>query len=92
MKKMYFIKWCWSKFVAYVKSWDRWMWGWLVTCAWGPDAVTERATNPNSFYCFMIFALVFWVGYGVIYTGIKRLYQKFVDEQERIVDHLKNAG
>lgn len=92
MKLLYFIKWCWNNFVATVKSWDQWMWGWMITCGWGPTAFMNRVESPESFHYFMIFVLVFWVAYGFIYTGIKRLYRKFQDEQERMVEHLKDIG
>jgi len=92
MKKTYFIKWLWNKFVAEVKGWDRWSWAWMVTCGWGTNAIMYREENPNTFKYFVIAALVFWVGYGLIYTGIKQAYSKFQEEQAKMLDHLKDIG
>jgi putative Mn2+ efflux pump MntP len=92
MKYVYFIKWLGKKIVTNVKSWDRWMYGWLITCAWGPTAFAEKENYPNSFNYFITFVLVFWVGYGLIYTSIKNAYRKFQEEQDRIVSHLKDVG
>jgi hypothetical protein len=92
MKYVYFIKWLGKKIVINVKGWDRWMYGWLITCAWGPTAFAEKENYPNSFNYFITFVLVFWVGYGLIYTSIKNAYHKFQKEQDRIVNHLKDVG
>lgn len=92
MKIVYFIKWLYSKAVNEVKRWDRWHWSWMVTCGWGTNAIMFRDQNPNNFFAFLIFVSVFWIGYGIVYTGIKTAYRKFQEEQTRIVDHLKDIG
>ena len=92
MKFWYFIKWCWNKLIAETKGWNHWMWAWIVTCGWGPTAFMNKETNPDNFYAFVLFLFLFWVLYGFVYTGIKRLYRKFQDEQQRMVDHLKDVG
>jgi hypothetical protein len=89
MKQIYFIKWLFNSIVTNIKSWDRWMWGWLITCAWGPTAIMDRVEVPASYNLFVMFVLLFWVVYGLIYTRTKNAYKKFQDEQARIVDHLK---
>jgi putative Mn2+ efflux pump MntP len=89
MKQLYFIKWCYNNIITNIKSWDRWMWGWFVTCGWGPTAVMDREMLPTSYHLFILFVLIFWVGYGLVYTGIKRAYKKFQEEQERMIEHLK---
>jgi len=68
------------------------MWGWFVTCAWGPTAIMDRAEVPASYHLFVLFVLVFWIGYGLVYTGIKRAYKRFQAEQEKMVEHLKDIG
>jgi hypothetical protein len=92
MKHLYFIKWCLKGIWENIKSWDVWMWGWFVTCAWGPTAIMDRADMPTSYHLFMIFVFVFWVGYGLIYTGIRRAYNRFQEEQEKMIEHLKDVG
>ena len=92
MKNVYFIKWLWSKSVAEVKSWDRWSWGWMFTCGIGTNAIMYREQNPNMFYGFLIVAAVFWIGYGMVYTGVKNAYRKFQEEQAKMLDHLKDIG
>jgi putative Mn2+ efflux pump MntP len=92
MKQLYFIKWCVKGAWENIKNWDVWMWGWFVTCAWGPTAIMNRAESPAAFDGFMFFVLLFWIGYGVIYTGIKNAYKKFQNEQAQIVNHLKDVG
>ena len=92
MKYLYFIKWCFKGILENIKGWDRWMWGWMITCSWGPTAVIDRAEVPTSYNLFILFVFVFWVGYGLVYTGIKRAYQKFQEEQARMVEHLKDIG
>ena len=92
MKFLYFIKWCWNKIVAETKSFDRWMWAWVVTCAWGPQAFMNREADPTSYNLFVMFVFIFWGLYGFVYTGIKRLYKKFQEEQEQMVNHLKDIG
>jgi hypothetical protein len=92
MKYLYFIKWCAKSIWTSIKSWDVWMWGWFVTCAWGPSAVMNRAEVPASYNLFILFVFVFWFGYGLIYTGIKRAYKRFQEEQEKMVNHLKDMG
>ena len=91
MKKLYFIKWLWNKFVTEVKGWDRWSWAWMITCGWGTNAIMYRDQNPNVFHGFLVFVAVFWIGYGFIYTGIKKLYYKFQEEQDKMLEHLKDA-
>ena len=88
MKQLYFIKWCLNGILENIKSWDRWMWGWMITCAWGPTAFLQREHYPNSFNYFIAFVLIFWFGYGVVYTNIKSAWIKFNDEQNKIIDHL----
>jgi hypothetical protein len=92
MKYLYFIKWCAKGIWENIKSWDIWMWGWFVTCAWGPSAIMNRAEVPDSYFAFVLFAFVFWFGYGLVYTGIKRAYKRFQEEQEKMVEHLKDVG
>ena len=92
MKIWYFVKWGWAKLVNHVKSWDHWMWAWMITCGWGPTAFLYRSEYPNSWNLFVALALIFWGLYGVVYTGIKRAYNKFLAEQERMVEHLKDMG
>ena len=48
------------KIIANVKSWDRWMYGWLITCAWGPTAFAEKENYPNSFNYFSSCSLYFF--------------------------------
>jgi hypothetical protein len=92
MKQLYFIKWLFNSVVANIKSWDQWMWGWFITCGWGPTAIMNRTEVPTSYNLFMIFVFVFWDGYGLIYTGIKNAYKRFQEEQEKMVEHLKDLG
>lgn len=90
MKQLYFIKWCFKGISEKIKSMDRWMWAWAITCGWGPNAVIERTEFPTSYNLFMVFVFVFWIGYGLIYTGIKNAYQKFQEEQVRTFQYLKD--
>ena len=92
MKKAYFIKWLWNKIVAEVKRWDRWQWGWIATCSIGTNAIMFRDQNPNYFIFVVTVAAVFWIGYGLIYTSIKTAYRKFQEEQNKMLDHLKDVG
>ena len=92
MKQLYFIKWLFKGVINNIKSWDRWMWGWFITCGWGPTAIMNRAEVPASYHFFILFVLIFWVGYDVVYTGIKHAYQKFQEEQERMIEHLKDIS
>ena len=92
MKNVYFIKWLWSKLVAEIKRWDRWQWAWMFTCMVGTNAIMHRDENPNVFFAFLIFVAVFWVGYGIVYTSIKKAYRKFREEQEKMLEHLKDIG
>lgn len=88
MKQLYFIKWCFNSILENLKGWDRWMWGWMITCAWGPTAIMNKDKLPDSYNSFILFVFVFWVGYGLVYTGIKRAYKQFQEEQNKILDHL----
>jgi putative Mn2+ efflux pump MntP len=91
MKAIYFIKWLWNKSVAEVKSWDRWQWAWMLTCGVGTNAIMFRDENPNWFAGVLIVTTAFWVGYAMIYTGIKKAYSKFQAEQDNILNHLKDS-
>lgn len=92
MRLWYFVKWCWAKSVAYIKTWNRWQWAWMLTCMWGPNSFMYRELYPTQWTCFMAFVLIFWGLYGMVYTSIKRAYKKFQAEQDRMVDHLKDIG
>jgi hypothetical protein len=91
MKKIYFIKWLASNIVKQVKGFDRWMWGWIITCGFftpllnqGIDSIVGKV--------FLVWILTFWIGYGLVYTGIKTAYRKFQDEQAKMLEQLKDAG
>ena len=92
MKIWYFTKWCGNKFIDTMKGWDHWMWAWIITCGWGPSAFLHRETNTDEFNLFLTFVAVFWGLYGIVYTGIKKAYKKFLAEQERMVEHLKDMN
>lgn len=92
MKKVYFIKWLWNKAVAEVKSWDRWQWAWMFTCGIGTNAIMYRDQNPNWFIGVLIVTAVFWVGYAMVYTSIKKAYRKYQEEQAKVLNHLKDAN
>jgi hypothetical protein len=91
MKLLPFIKWLFAGIVANIKSWDRWMYGWIVTCAWGPSAIMDREQSPTSFNLFVDFVLIFWFGYGLVYTSIKNAYKKFQKEQQDLLDTIKHS-
>jgi hypothetical protein len=88
MKIVYFIKWLALNIVKQVKGFDRWMWGWIITCGFftpllnqGIDSIVGKV--------FLVWVLAFWVGYGLVYTGIKTAYRKFQDEQAKMLEQLK---
>ncbi len=91
MKILSFIKWGSKSILENIKSWDRWMWAWFVTCAWGPTAFMDRETYPKSYELFIVFVFIFWIGYALIYTGIKRSYQKFQKEQQDLFDKINSS-
>lgn len=91
MKILSFIKWLCKNIVTHIKGWDHWMYGWVITCAWGPNAVINREEFPTNFNLFMTFVFVFWFGYGLVYTGIKNAYQRFQKEQQDLFDTIKSS-
>lgn len=95
MKLVYFVKWLSSNFVKQVKGFDRWMWGWVATCFFGSmyfSADKESVLGSISQGALIFLIVGFWICYGVIYTGIKTAWRKFNEEQNKVLDHLKDMG
>lgn len=88
-ESLHFIKWCYNKVVANVKSWDHWMWAWMITCAWGPSAFMNRAENPVSYNLFVLFVFAFWIMYGVLFTSVKRAWRNYQEEKVKVLNILK---
>lgn len=88
-KNLYFIKWLGKNIFNEIKKFDRWMWGWVITCMlfshWASSDFSESAK-----YIFFSWLVGFWGIYGIVYTGIKHSYRKFIEEQNEIIDHLKS--
>ncbi len=95
MKIVYFVKWLSSNLVKQVKGFDRWMWGWMVTCMLiSMYASAEKGTPAEEFarIGLLVIGLGFWMLYGVVYTGIKTAWRKFNEEQDKLLEHLKDVG
>jgi hypothetical protein len=90
MKAIYFIKWLVANIVKQVKGFDRWMWGWIVTCAFVSPLINNGMDSTVG-RIFTVWVLTFWIGYGLVYTGIKSAYRKFQAEQDSVLDHLKDS-
>lgn len=90
-EQLYFIKWCGRKFVASVKSWDRWMWAWMATCffasAW---ANAEKGSEWENICKYVLTALIiaYWLCYAVIYTGVKKAWQSYQEEKQKVINIL----
>jgi hypothetical protein len=94
MKIVYFLKWVSANFAKQVKSFDRWMWAWVATCFFGSMYFSvTKDTALGDFAKGALIALIFgfWVGYGLIYTGTKTAWRKFNEEQNKVLDHLKDS-
>lgn len=87
-EKIYFLKWCWRKIVVDVKSWDSWQWGWIFTCFltsmfFSADKGTTIETISRILLaCLIVF---YWIGYLLIYSGIKRSWNKYQEEKRNLV-------
>ena len=95
MKIIYFIKWLSVNVVKQVKGFNRWMWGWAATCFFASMFFSAGKDDPTymiSKIALIILVSVFWIGYVIIYNGIKTAWNKFTAEQEKILNHLKDIG
>jgi hypothetical protein len=89
MKAIYFIKWLALKIAKDIKGFDRWMWGWIVTCGFITPLINNGIDSLVG-KIFIIWIATFWIGYGLVYTGIKSAYRKFQTEQDALLNHLKD--
>jgi hypothetical protein len=95
MKIMYFVKWLSSNFAKQVKGFDRWMWGWVATCFFASMYFSAEKGGPTEDFAgigLSVMFIGFWFLYGVVYTGIKTAWRKFNEEQNKMLDHLKDMG
>ena len=94
MKIVYFLKWSWFKFLEELKNWEHWQWATIITMFFASGAIF----SPNGFYataCARITVTIlifYWAIYVVIWGTIKRAWKKFNDEQEKMLNHLKDVG
>jgi uncharacterized sodium:solute symporter family permease YidK len=94
MKIVYFLKWSWFKFLEELKNWEHWQWATIITMFFASGAVF----SPNGLYqqvCAKItvtILIVYWAIYVVVWGTIKRAWKKFNDEQEKMLNHLKDVG
>jgi hypothetical protein len=94
MKIVYFLKWSWFKFLEELGDWEHWQWATIITMFFASGAVF----SPNGLYqqvCAKItvtILIVYWAIYVVIWGTIKRAWKKFNDEQEKVLNHLKDVG
>lgn len=95
MKQIYFIKWLGNSIINQVQSFDRWMWGWMATCfffsMWA-SAKDGTAIEEFARIALTFILLGFWFLYGLVYTGLKTAWRKFNEEQEKMLNHLKDQG
>ena len=94
MKVVYFLKWSWFKFLEELKDWEHWQWATIITMFFASGAIF----SPSGVYAttcarITVTILIFYWGlYVVIWGTIKRAWKKFNDEQEKILNHLKDLG
>jgi uncharacterized sodium:solute symporter family permease YidK len=94
MKIVYFLKWSWFKFLEELKDWEHWQWATIITMFFASGAVF----SPSGLYqqvCAKItvtILIIYWAIYVVIWGTIKRAWKKFNDEQEKMINHLKDVG
>lgn len=90
-EKLYFIKWCWHKLVASIKSWDHWMWAWMMTCFTGSAWANSTAGTLWADICHwaMIVLIVgYWIGYALLYTGVKKAWKSYQEEKQKVINIL----
>ncbi len=90
-EKLFFLKWCYRKAVQNIKSWDNWMWAWLSTCFFGSmyfNSTKGSLTETISHGMLMAIILFYWVGYTLIYNGVKTAWSAYQDEKQRVINIL----
>jgi hypothetical protein len=93
MKVIYFLKWCGTKSISLIVNFNRWDYCWLATCLLGGYAAGAKFDlDQLSTQLLIGWTVVVYGLYGIVYCGIKHLWKKFQDEQERMLEHLKDIG
>lgn len=90
-EKLYFLKWCGHKIVASIKSWDRWMWAWMLTCLFcSMWANSEKGSDLEYITKIIVTALVigFWFCYAIVFTGVKNAWKSYQEEKQKVINIL----
>jgi hypothetical protein len=93
MKVLYFIKWCWNKFLEELKDWEHWQWGTIVTMFFFGGAMIGPENAYSRFCANMLVAIgiFYWACYVVIFKSVQRAWKRFNDEQTKILNHIKDG-
>ncbi len=90
-EKLFFLKWCYRKTISNIKSWDSWMWAWLATCFFGSMYINSTKGSQIETISHGILGaiiLFYWVGYTLIYNGVKTAWSAYQDEKQRVINIL----
>ncbi len=93
MKTVFFIKWCWAKFLAELRDWEHWQWGTIVTMFFLGGAVLgpSNAWSRFSATVLVLIAIFYWGCYVILFKSIQRAWRKFNEEQQQILNHIKDG-
>lgn len=87
----YFLKWCGHKLVASIKSWDHWMWAWMLTClSCSMWANAEKGSDLEHVFKIVVTVLIigYWICYAVVFTGVKSAWKSYQEEKQKVINIL----
>ena len=93
MKILYFIKWSWNRFVNELRDWEHWQWATIITMFFASGAVFSP-DGPYQQFCAKVVVtilILYWACYVVVIGGIRSAWNKFNEEQSKVINHMKDT-